>query len=78
MLISRRIRFLFWLVIAPDKLVCSGMSKNLSMDGAGAPRVSKSAKQRLKSMVLGQSATDRVEGWHKVKHYILRANEYIP
>ena len=47
-------------------MVFSGMSKNLSMDGAGAPRVSKSAKQRLKSMVLGQSATDRVEGWHKV------------
>lgn len=44
----------------------SGMIKNLSMDGAGAPRVSKSAKQRLKSMVLGQSATDRVEGWHKM------------
>ena len=58
----------FALLLDEDDADMGQGSAQIQPPTGGKPRIGKSAKERLRKVVIGNSASDAVEGWHKVKY----------
>ena len=62
--------FVFALLLDEDDADMGQGREQIQPPTGGKPRIGKRAKERLRKVVIGNSASDAVEGWHKVKYSI--------